>query len=78
MRLKENRDSWRARAIIKRDFKHDHNDLIIRFKSHKNTNKWCKGKTGIRHDVEWEKETTFLGYTYQTGRCVVCGKKIYK
>jgi hypothetical protein len=78
MRLKERRDNWRSHAIIKRDFKHDHSESIPKFRSHKNTLKWCKGKIGFRHEIHWHKETWFFGITTYVGKCVNCSKTIYK
>jgi hypothetical protein len=77
MRLKEDRSSWRSHVIKKRDFKHDHSDLLLRFKSHKNTNKWCRGKIGTKHSVSWHTEIGFFGDSYKVGRCANCGKHMY-
>jgi hypothetical protein len=77
MRLKEDRSSWHSHVIEKRDFRHDHTDLPLRFTSHKNTNKWCKGKVGIKHSVQWQKEIDFFGYNYKIGKCANCGKHMF-
>jgi len=78
MRLKERRDNWRASAVIKRDFKHDHSDPISRFRSHKETNKWCQGKKGIKHELSWRKETWLFGMVTYVGVCSKCNKRMYK
>ncbi len=78
MRLKEDNDGWRSHAIIKRDFRHDHADLRIAFRSHKNTNRWCRGKVGVSHEINWQKETWLLGITVYVGKCTICGKQKYK
>ncbi|HUC87708.1 MAG TPA: hypothetical protein VMR95_00985 [Candidatus Binatia bacterium] len=77
MRLKEDKSSWRANAIVKRDFRHDHNDLLLSVRSHKNTNKWCRGKVGITHSISWHRETGFFGGRYKLGKCVNCGKHMF-
>ena len=77
MRLKEDRSSWHSHAIKKRDFKHDHSDLPISFKSHKNTKKWCRGKVGLQHSVSWHTEIGFFGDNYKVGKCTNCGKHMF-
>jgi len=76
MRIKENSDSWRASGILKRDFKHDHSEPIAKFRSSKNTHKWCRGKVGVKHDVIWRVEKGFFG-KYKTGKCLQCGRIMF-
>jgi len=78
MRLKENSDNWRASAIIKRDFKHDHADLKNTYKSHKNRRKWCRGKVGINHTIKWRKEVWLFSININVGQCTSCGKHMYR
>ena len=78
MRIKERKDNWRASAILKRDFRHDHGEFMPKFSHHKNTNKWCRDKIGIKHEVNWRKETWLFGMTMYVGRCINCHKKMYK
>ena len=77
MRVKENPGSWRAHAIKKRDFKHDHSEPVVKFRSSKNTNRWCRGKVGFEHDVNWQIEKDFFGHRYKTGRCSHCRKIMF-
>jgi hypothetical protein len=78
MRLKEDSNSWKANSILKRDFKHDHSDTIMLFKSHKNTNKWFRGKVGVEHIILWHKHKWTFGGEMYLGKCSNCGKKFYK
>ena len=78
MRLKEDSSSLRARAIKKRDFKHDHSERRAIFRLSKDTHKWCRGKMGISHLVNWHDETDFFGDKYQSGKCSSCGKLMFR
>jgi hypothetical protein len=52
--LSENGDSWHARGIKRRDFRHVKGDPEVpgsRNRGRKNTKRWCKGKEGREHDV---------------------------
>jgi hypothetical protein len=57
MRLKEDKSSWAANGIIKRDFRNDPSQLNtgMRRKSKKDTKRWCKGHVGVEH--VWENIT---------------------
>lgn len=76
MRLKEDSDSWKSNGIIKRDFRHDNSDTLLRKKpSKKDTKKWCKGKVGIIHvwiDVD---KSSISFFSWHTRKCTNCGKK---
>lgn len=78
MRHKERIDNWRASAVIKRDFKHDHSEPVLSFRSHKETNKWCQGKKGLKHDLNWHKETWLFGIVAYVADCSKCNKNMYK
>lgn len=53
MRLKEDRSSYRAESLIKKEFVHTPiEDTGIKHKAKKNTKKWCGGVEGREHD--WE------------------------
>ena len=41
----------------------------------KNTRKWCKGKVGREHKLEWEKSSWGFSSTY-VHICTVCGKHL--
>lgn len=77
MRLKENRNNWRAGAVIKRDFRHDVVEPKLSFRSKKPTNRWCRGKPGIQHNVAWENSKDWFGFSYRTGTCSLCGKNVF-
>lgn len=78
MRLKEEGSSWRAGAIKKRDFRHMHDDQPPNFKSNKDTNKWCRGKIGVLHEVNWLREEGLFGDVIYVGICRNCEKKLYR
>jgi hypothetical protein len=78
MTLKEDSYSWRSHALIKRDFKHDHSELPVTYRSHKNTRLWCKGKVGVRHHALWHKEVWLFDTTTHVGKCLGCGKHMYR
>jgi hypothetical protein len=78
MRLKEDNISWRVSAILKRDFRHDHSEGETKHRSHKPTNKWCRGKVGVRHAIIWSKKPWLFGVIMHTGRCSNCGKLMYR
>lgn len=78
MRLKEESNNWRASGIKKRDARHTHDEPAVKPKSKKNTNKWCKGKVGVLHDIVWQDVKSFLGYSWRSGSCLRCGKKFFK
>jgi hypothetical protein len=75
MRLKENKDSWHSHVITKRDFRHDQTDLNVAYRSHKNTNRWCRGRVGINHEINWQRETWMFGIIVYVGKCTACGKQ---
>ena len=78
MRLKENASSWRVNAIRKRDFKHDHSEPTPKFRAHKNTTKWCRGKVGSQHEVIWHEKRGLFGEKYRTGKCQNCSKIMFR
>ncbi|GEM_PF-6221909 len=78
MRLKETTSNWRARAIIRRDFRHDPSELAVSFKSHKDTHSWCRGKVGVKHDLAWNLESDLFGNTYKIGKCSACRKVMFR
>jgi len=78
MTLKEDSSSWRSRALIKRDFKHDHGELQAIYRSHKNTRIWCRGKIGVQHHVLWHEEGWLFDTTMYVGKCLGCGKHMYR
>jgi hypothetical protein len=78
MRLKEDNTSWNASSILKRDFRHDHSENKMLFRSHKNTKKWCRGKVGVEHVTAWHKHTWLFGEVMYVGKCKNCGKKFFK
>lgn len=80
MRLKEDATSWRARSLKKRDFKHDHSEGALIYRTHKPTNTWCRGKVGIQHEVTWHEEDWLFGETIimYVGVCNNCGKRMYR
>ena len=78
MRLKENYSNWRASAVEKRDFKHDHSEPVVIFRSTKPTNRWCRGKNGINHIMHWQDRTDLFEIPYQTGGCSNCGKTMFR
>jgi len=77
MRLKEDSSRWRSHAVKKRDFKHDHSDSLVNFKSRKNTNKCCKGKLGIQHSIKWQQKIDLFGKNYKIGKCATCGRHMF-
>jgi hypothetical protein len=78
MRLKEDTTNWRAGSLLKRDFRHDHSESTQAYHSHKPTNKWCRGKVGMRHAMAWHKEKWLFGRTIYVGACDTCGKRMYR
>lgn len=85
MRLKEDTSSWHSSAIIKRDFRHNGDDLepVKLLTKKKNTRKWCYGKVGREHTLirlkpiynwSWDKEI----YSYVRVICTTCKKEMYR
>lgn len=79
MRLKEDKKSWRVSAILKRDFKHDSSEPSrIRYRSKKDTKRWCRGKVGIEHDYRIKEKKKFLDWSWETHVCSKCKRKEIK
>lgn len=57
MRIKKNKGSYSASGIIKRDSNQDKSyngsPTSSSKQRKKNKKKWCKGKVGKKHDLEW-------------------------
>lgn len=53
-----------------------------KYKSKKDTNKWCRGKTGKTHNLVRYKPLVYRWYTdsysYVRTKCLECGKEMYK
>lgn len=74
MRLKEDSSSYNAIGLKKKYSEPSEG----KYKSKKNTNRWCKGRIGIEH--EWEHivpKNSFSNFR-KMDVCKNCGKQSYK
>lgn len=75
--LAEDKDSWRASGILRRDFRHTHGEPEVpRHRRHRsrNSRKWCRRKVGRAHGP-------LVHVTRNGGRsavdvCSTCGKQV--
>ena len=69
MRLKEDSNSWRASGIKRKDFRNDKSfDGVTGRRKKKNTKKWCKGKVGKKHDLEWRWSKWDINFSQRIGK----------
>lgn len=60
MRLKEDRKSYRARGIARKDLRHTKVALEAgKHRAKKDTKKWCGGKVGQEHRFGWEQDRRY-------------------
>ena len=64
MRIKKDKTNYRASGIIHRDNRHDKSvDGSSRpAAKKKNTKKWCKGREGRCHTLEWKESKFSVGF----------------
>ena len=73
--LSEDKDSWKAHGVIRRDFQHSHDgpEVTRHIGQKKNGKKWCRGKVGREH----VRGTWIIGrWGSDTLPCADCGKHI--
>lgn len=75
MRLKENRDNWKASNVIRKTSELAEPKPKA---AKKNTRLWCKGKMGREHDVYLIKSEILYwpkAWRWLTGQCKTCKKE---
>lgn len=76
MRLKEDSSNWKASNVLRKVTEIP--EEVPRRMKKKDTNKWCKGKVGVKHKYELISESKFHRLTWSEYRCTVCRKKHLK
>jgi hypothetical protein len=75
MRISQDKDSWRAGGILRRDFRHTHGEPEVpQYKGKpKNGKRWCRGKVGREHQPMW---TEWDRWNFRHEVCAACGKRL--
>ena len=50
-------------------------DEAVRYKSRKDTKRWCKGKVGVEHDYPEPTREKWLSFEIFRSQCTRCGRK---
>ena len=76
MSKEKDKDSWKARSVKRKDFRHTHGDPEVASKGKskkKDTKKWCRGKIGVDHTYEWIDRGNYR-FGYKIEICSNCGR----
>lgn len=87
MRVKKDSGSWHASGVINRDKRHDKSfdGATGKPKKKKDTKRWCKGKEGRVHELEW-REMKWSASTRSVLKkrsytmeivCTKCGRSVF-
>lgn len=77
MRLKEDSYSYKSSNIKRRMYRQSPFEVRGKYKSKKDTSKWCKGKIGIPHNFIEKSFIKFNIFSYKKLECCNCGKQKY-
>lgn len=83
-RLKKDHSGYRSHGLYKKYKVPTTSDPVIKHKSKKDTNKWCRGKVGVEHDwhrfqsrkYDWEVDDYVIPWSHV--KCFECGKSKYQ
>lgn len=75
-------DTWRSEGLAKKYKELDKIafDKPVKYKSKKNTKKWCKGKSGVEHQFEryfWHYGWESIRTRWIRTRCKICHKEVH-
>lgn len=82
-RIKKDHSGWRTHGIWLKYQNPKVNEIPVKPKSKKDTNKWCRGKVGREHEwhrfqkMEWSWRMDDYVDPYIEIHCVECGKEKY-
>ena len=76
MRLKEDTSSYKSSNIKRRMYRQSPVDFRGKYKSKKDTNRWCKGKVGREHQFKEVEEYSFSIFLWSVLKCTNCNKKV--
>src|SRR5688572_26035319 len=78
MKISEDKDSWKAGGILRRDFRHTHDEpeeIPHKKKGNHKANKWCRKKVGQEHDYSQTQINQYRKMRSIYKICSRCGKR---
>lgn len=77
-RLKRDHSGWNSSGLYQKYQQPKIDEMVLKVKNKKDTKKWCRGKIGVKHDLQrhfhyttwFNKRTNFIRV-----ECINCGRK---
>ena len=84
MRIRKDKDSWKAGGVLTRDARHDKStreEPAPRRKPRSNRRQWCRGRVGVAHEPRWINDPRRNQAVYPEGgpmvfECQACCKQL--